>query len=201
MKNITLAILAVMDAVKGIEKDKTVGTGNNAYQGVSDQSVKQIIGTAMAQNGLCIVPTGVKPTTRIDRWTETGGQYGDKQKQSVFTEVETKYLLMHTSGESIELSGYGHGTDPQDKSAGKATTYALKYTLLYMFLVPTGKIDDADNHHSDVTAVPLPRLNPKHPKWQSAIQSLLDGKTTIGAIERNYYMEKPDRELLLSSSV
>ena len=49
-----------------------------------------------------------------------------KSKQSVFTDAHTKYLLLHTSGESIELSGYGQGVDTQDKGAGKATTYALK---------------------------------------------------------------------------
>ena len=45
--------------------------------------------------------------------------------------------------------GYGHGIDSQDKAPGKATTYALKYALLYTFMVATGKIDDADSTHSD----------------------------------------------------
>jgi hypothetical protein len=84
----------------------------------------------------------------VSRWEEKNN-YGTKMKQSVFTEVKTTYLLIHTSGESIELAGYGHGVDSQDKGAGKATTYALKYALLYSFLVPTGSIDDADSTHSD----------------------------------------------------
>jgi hypothetical protein len=166
MKNISKAILAVMQEVKGIEKSMTVGSGSNAYQGVPDKEVKKIIGESMAKNGLCILPTSIEPRFEVSRYEETN-QYGTKQKQSVFTEVKTKYLLLHESGESIELSGYGHGVDSQDKGAGKATTYALKYTLLYAFLVPTGKIDDADNIHSDeisknqqpVTEIPkLPTL-------------------------------------------
>ena len=44
--------------------------------------------------------------------------------------VKTKYLLLHESGESLELAGYGHGIDSQDKGAGKATTYAMKNALL-----------------------------------------------------------------------
>jgi hypothetical protein len=151
---IAKAILAVMNDVKGVDKTMTVGTGQSSYKGVPDQEVKKIIGSSMAKNGLCIVPIEVKTQTRIDRWEEASGNY-TKQKQSVFTEVETKYLLLHESGQSIELSGYGHGVDSQDKGAGKATTYALKYTLLYTFLVPTGKIDDADNHHSDETPTPV----------------------------------------------
>jgi hypothetical protein len=147
--NLAKAIIAVMKSVKGIEKNLNVGTGNSSYKGVADQDVKNIIGAAMEKNGLCILPVGVDAKTQIDRWEEAGGQYGPKQKQQVFTEVKTTYLLLHESGESMTIEGYGHGVDTQDKSAGKATTYALKYALLYAFLVPTGKIDDADNHASD----------------------------------------------------
>jgi hypothetical protein len=146
--NLTKAIIAVMKEVKGIDKTMTVGTGNSSYKGVPDQEVKKIIGAAMEKNGLCIIPVDINAKTQIDRWEESyNGQV--KQKQSVFTEVTTKYLLMHESGESREISGYGHGVDSQDKGAGKATTYALKYTLLYLFLTPTGKIDDSDNTHSE----------------------------------------------------
>lgn len=148
MENLAKAILNVMQEVKGIDKSMTVGEGRNTYKGVSDKDVKQIIGAAMHKNGLAILPIGVEPRTEISRWEEET-QWGPKQKQSVFTEVKTKYLLLHESGESMELSGYGHGVDSQDKGAGKATTYALKYTLLYTFLTPTGSIDDSDNTHSD----------------------------------------------------
>ena len=158
--NLAQAIIAVMQEVKGIEKSMTIGTGNSSYKGVPDQEVKKIIGESMAKNGLCILPIGVEPKIQIDRWEETAydnyqKKEVTKQKQSVFTEVTTKYLLLHSSGESIELSGYGHGIDSQDKGAGKATTYALKYTMLYTFLVPTGKIDDADNTHSDSIQTPI----------------------------------------------
>lgn len=152
MKNLTKAILSVMREVKGIDKSMTVGTGSTSYKGVSDQEVKKIIGEAMAKNGLVLLPISVEPKTEVSRYEEEStwnGKTSVRQKQSVFTEVRTRYMLMHESGESVEIEGYGHGTDSQDKGAGKATTYALKYTLLYTFLVPTGKIDDTDATHSD----------------------------------------------------
>lgn len=152
MKQLAAAILAVMDEVKGIEKNLTVGEGKNAYKGVSDKDVKNNIGAAMHKNGLCIIPTSVQAKTQIDRWEETtvwNGTPQTKAKQSVFVECETKYLLLHSSGESIEVAGYGHGVDSQDKASGKATTYGLKNALLYLFMVPTGTIDDADKTHSD----------------------------------------------------
>jgi len=153
MKNLIKAVLQVMEEVKGIDKTMSVGTGNSSYKGVSDKEVKKIIGSSMKKHGLVILPIGIEPKTTIERWEEQS-QYGNKLKQSVFSEVVTKYLLCHESGESIELTGYGHGVDSQDKTAGKATTYALKYALLYTFLVPTGTIDDADAHHSNDIQIP-----------------------------------------------
>lgn len=187
MKNLIKAVIAVMSEVKGIEKSMTVGTGSNAYKGVPDKEVKKVIGESMIKNGLCILPIGVTATTKVERWQEDSS-YGLKQKQQVLSEVTTKYLLCHESGESIELAGYGHGTDSQDKAAGKATTYALKYTLLYTFLVPTGKIDDADVTHSDTYEVP--KAAPKQTKPETiskenkdAIMKLL-GTSTLSIPER-----------------
>ena len=148
MKNLAKAVLAVMNEVKGIDKSMNVGSGQMSYKGVPDQEVKKIVGQAMQKNGLVLIPTSIDPKTQINEWDETT-QYGVKRKQSVFTEVITKYTLIHESGESIEVCGYGHGVDSQDKGAGKATTYALKYAMLYIFLIPTGKIDDSDSTHSE----------------------------------------------------
>jgi hypothetical protein len=144
IKNIAAAINAVMQEVRKIDKTMTVGTGANSYKGVSDESVKIVISESMVKHGLSIVPIGVTANERIERWEENG-----RNRQQIFNSVITTYLLMHTSGEWLELTGHGHGTDTQDKSAGKATTYALKYTLLYTFMVATSRIDDADNTHSD----------------------------------------------------
>ena len=192
MKNLAKAVIEVMKAVKGIDKTMTIGTGQNSYKGVPDQEVKKIIGDAMAKNGLCILPTKVTPTTKIDRWE--GLDYNGKPKmmQSIFTEVVSEYLLLHESGESMTLSGYGHGIDSQDKGAGKATTYALKYALLYSFLVPTGKIDDADATHSD--SIPTPqkkeptkqKVNLLATKVDDVNKALKEGTTNKEFLLANY---------------
>jgi len=153
MKNIAKAIIQVMAEVKGMEKNSKVGTGQGSYDGTKDQDVKEVFNNALQKNGLCILPIDIQETTQIDRWEESSN-YGVKQKQSVFTKVNVKYMLLHESGESIELAGYGHGIDAQDKGAGKATTYALKNCLLYSFLTPVGKIDDTDLKHSNDIEVP-----------------------------------------------
>lgn len=159
MKNIAKAILSVMKEVKGMEKNSRVGTGGSAYDGTKDKDVKEVFNEVMAKYGLCMMPIDIKEETQVDRWEEID-QYSKltpkatKQKQSVFTKVNVKYLLLHESGESIEIAGYGHGIDSQDKGAGKATTYAMKNALLYTFLTPVGKIDDTDTTHSDEIKTP-----------------------------------------------
>tara|TARA_R110002012_G_scaffold271164_4_gene456383 strand:- start:2662 stop:3273 length:612 start_codon:yes stop_codon:yes gene_type:complete len=164
MKNLAKAVIKVMSEVKGMEKNSNVGSGRNSYNGTKDSDVKEVFNEALERNGLCILPTGIDETTELSRWEveETwNGKKQIKQKQSVFTKVTTKYLLLHDSGESVELSGYGHGVDSQDKGAGKATTYALKNCLLYTFLTPVGKIDDTETNHSEeiVTPIKKPKLN------------------------------------------
>tara|TARA_R110002051_G_scaffold325466_2_gene428022 strand:+ start:1311 stop:1982 length:672 start_codon:yes stop_codon:yes gene_type:complete len=161
---IAKAIQAVMKSVKGMEKNSRVGgTSSSAYNGTKDQDVKEVFNTALEENGLCIMPIDIQEETIVERWEEVDKWSKStpkdmKSKQSIFTKVKVKYLLLHESGESIELAGYGHGVDPQDKGAGKATTYALKNCLLYTFLTPVGKIDDTETTHSNDIATPQPAI-------------------------------------------
>lgn len=160
MKELAKAVVAVMTEVKGIEKKLNVGVGNSAYKGVADKDVKLIIGQALAKNGLCLIPTKVEPTIQIDRWEVVyGGQ--PKQKQQVFTEVTTEYTLLHVSGQHITVAGYGHGVDSQDKSAGKATTYALKNAMLQLSLAPTGVIDADVTSSASMPVAPAKKVEPK----------------------------------------
>tara|TARA_R110000803_G_scaffold36622_1_gene78714 strand:+ start:193 stop:864 length:672 start_codon:yes stop_codon:yes gene_type:complete len=215
MKQIAAAIIAVMKEVKGMEKNSRVGSGHNSYDGTKDQDVKEVMNKAMANNGLCILPTNVESSIKVSRWEEVD-QWSKstpkamKQKQSVFTEVITKYLLLHESGESIELSGYGHGVDAQDKGAGKATTYALKNCLLYMFLTPVGKIDDTDTTHSEAIATPpKKKAAPKKAvdkrtvltddKVNTVTDWAIEKKWTIVTVEKNYKITPVQKGLIVSA--
>ena len=216
LSNLAKAVIKVMNAVKGMEKNSRVGTGANAYDGTKDQDVKEVFNKALSENGLCIMPIDIKETTQIDRWEEAT-QYGVKMKQSVFTKVVVKYLMLHISGESIELCGYGQGVDTQDKGAGKSTTYALKNLLLYTFLTPVGKIDDTDNTHSDDIPAPKVALESKasikkapkkafvkidltetHPNFEAVKNAINDKGYTIADIKLKYNIS-PEVEALLTT--
>lgn len=218
IKELIAATIRVMQEVETIDKSMKVGSGTNAYQGVSDKDVKTAIGQSMAKNGLAIYPIDIEAKENISEWDEIDTWSKEnpkpmKRKQSIFTVVNTKYLLCHTSGEWMQLSGYGHGVDPQDKSAGKATTYALKYTLLYTFLVATGKIDDADKSHSDDIEVPVTRqapvaktepekpwLNPNTQQWKDAVLYVKNGGM-ISAIRKKYNLTKANEQKIIDESI
>lgn len=163
MKNLIGAVNEVMKAAKSVSKNSEVGSGRNSYKGVKDLDVKQLTQPLLARHSLAIFQTSMEVTSQHDTWEVTyNGQ--QQRKKQVFTEVKCKYILMHSSGESIELTSLGHGVDSQDKSAGKAMTYALKMLLLYTFLIPSGQIDDTDDTHSDDYESPVKQEKKPAPK-------------------------------------
>lgn len=149
------AVLNVMSEVNYLQKDDTVGTGSSSYRGISDEKVRDNVRKSMIVHGLICVPVKIDKETNIERWTEpdpyskTGGT---KQKQQIFSDIVFTFRIYHTSGAFIEGQSSGHGIDSQDKSPGKAMTYAMKYFLLNTFMVPTG--DDPDKVHSNDIEIP-----------------------------------------------
>ncbi len=202
---LALAIIAVMKAVKNIEKTATIGSGQNAYNGVKDRDVKEVFNTEFVKNGLCILPISIEDTVKVERWAEETN-WGTRQKQSVFCSVKTKYLLLHESGESMEICGYGHGVDPQDKASAKATTYALKNCLLYTFLTPVGDMPDTDTVHSDSVPVPQEkavkkdiRKKVKDDQIAKIIIWAKDKKYNMAHVENNYILNASQKAIILKS--
>ncbi len=182
MKLISKAIIKVTQSVKNLEKNATVGFGRNSYDGTKMFDVMIAFNTTMSENGLSILTTDVQDDIKVERWEENG-----RTRQSIFCSVKVKYLLLHTSGESIELCSYGHGVDSQDKASGKALTYALKNCLINTFLTPVGKVDDTDSEHSDNIPVPQKPKAKKLPslptaKYSDVAKFIRDGIGRDGVI-------------------
>jgi len=183
MQKLTQAVLSVMEECTGIDKSMTVWSWRNTYKWVSDKDVKLKIWESMRKHWLILLPTWIEAKTEKTEWEEEW-QWVMKQKKSYFTEVITSYKLIHKDWWSIDLKWYWQWVDPQDKWAGKATTYAMKYTLLYTFMVATGHIDDSDNTHSDDISSEKPffweadynRLVEKKDKYKNCDEAL----TVIG---------------------
>lgn len=144
MKELIEAMNNAMKELPLIGKNMEVGFGQNKYKGVSWSDVASAFNPVFKKNGLVIVPTDYDVKTKPESFQDHNG----KLKHRVFVEVKATYKVLHVSGQSIELSGVGQGVDTQDKAVGKATTYAYKNMLMYMFTV-AGDMDDIDNTHSD----------------------------------------------------
>ena len=88
MKDISLAIMAVMNDVNWVAKNMQVWEWKNSYKWVSDKDVKEAIRESMIKNWLSILPIWVSPKIQIDRWEEDDTYqkqppYPKKTKQSV----------------------------------------------------------------------------------------------------------------------
>ena len=151
MKNLATALLAVMAEISHLQSDKTVGTGNSSYKGISDQKATGTIRKALIKHGIVALQSNIEEVTTTENWleqSEYNGKITQKAKIQVLTRVKATITLIHAdSGETATIQAIGHGIDNGDKAAGKAMTYAKKNALLNSLLISTGL--DADDIHSD----------------------------------------------------
>jgi len=135
------AIAAVRDGCTTVPK-----SGRNTfhnYDYATEADIQKHVLPLMAKHGLLLIPSLAKtedgfPAPRID-------EHGVTQMVMAFT-------LAHTSGqvwpEKIYTLAHGNDRDSKggysDKGAYKASTGGFKYTLMRLFMIPTG--DDPENH-------------------------------------------------------
>lgn len=144
-------ILAVMQAVEYLQKDKMVETGNGrGYKAITDEKVLSAIRPAMIAVGLIMLPIKMEQ----QRTDETVQAYDAKgrpvEKINRITTVNATYRIINTENpaEFVDIVSAGTGVDTQDKGVGKAMTYAKKYAILNSFLIPSG--EDTDQISSDL---------------------------------------------------
>ena len=146
-KNLYQRMIAVMEDVKRLQKDKQVGSGSYAYKAVSEEKVATTMRNAFIQHGLVIFP--VSQAHRLTDYTRPGR--GGELSIISLSSVDVVYKLVNVENPSeYELiASSGTGVDNQDKGVGKAMTYSMKYALMRAFLIPTGE-DPDDVHNEDL---------------------------------------------------
>lgn len=136
--NLYLKIAACRAGIKALGK-----TGQNNMQGYkysSDLDFTEAIRPVLVETGLLILPSTKK--------VETIRQEGRDGKHGYLTTVEVEYLVIDSeSGEGVALTGYGAGSDPQDKGLYKAYTGCFKYLLKQLFVLAGD--EDAENDSKD----------------------------------------------------
>lgn len=146
--NIYEKMLAIATEISTVQKDLEVGTGKASYKAVGEASVLRAVKPLEKKYGIYSYPVH---RTIIESGTIENEALinGEKiVKRNLFERIEVTYRFVNTEkpDEYIDIVSYGDGVDSQDKSVGKAMTYADKYALMKAYKLVTG--DDPDKEPS-----------------------------------------------------
>jgi len=144
LSNLATAVCAVMGEIGYVR-----ATGKNTQQNynyTSDEDLLTAIQPLLVKHGLAILPTSYGIDS--EQFTTSNG------KTMWRSNVDVTYLLLHTSGECLNLHMGGSGTDSLDKDPYKALTGAYKYLLRQTFAVPTGDDAERDQPHGSTPPEP-----------------------------------------------
>lgn len=137
MKEITAAILAVMNKVRRIEKTKRMVSASGGYQYAGIEEIIAELRPVMVANGLIVVPVR-------SELVESSKITLASNKQMNHYAVKVTFRLAHSSGEFMEGETFGEGADSMDKTLSKSQTSALKYFLLQTFQLQGAHVDPDD---------------------------------------------------------
>lgn len=148
--NIYEKLLTIANELETVAKNLKVGTGDNAYKAVGEADVLKAIKPLELKYKVysypyhrVIVESGVLENEYVDFKT-----HEKVIKKNLYERIETTYRFINIEApeEYIDIVSYGDGIDSQDKSVGKAMTYADKYALMKAYKMVTG--DDPDQNPS-----------------------------------------------------
>lgn len=140
------ALCAAQAIMKPVQKSGENTFDHYRFAGLND--FIDVVRAPLAESGLFAVATVAEIIDLADRPTRNGG---------VERAVRLRMVLRigHTSGQWMEISGWGEGQDRADKAIYKAETGARKYLLAKAFSLAS--TDDPESESQE----PPPRENPK----------------------------------------
>ena len=146
--NLYEKLFNVMNESDAVEKTMDVGTGRNSYKAVSEASILNMVKPLFKKYKLIIFPVSGEIKDHCSIWNKTDYDGKTAENLRAMTELKVIYRIVDVeSGESQDVVGFGNGSDPQDKGAGKAFTYSFKNVLSKTFMLFSG--EDTDSTHSD----------------------------------------------------
>lgn len=149
--NIYAKLSAITTELSTVAKNLEVGVGKSKYNAVGEADVLRAVKPLEAKYGIysypfsrTIIESGTIENESVDYQTKE-----KLIKRNLFERIEVVYRFVNIENpeEFIDIVSYGDGIDSQDKSVGKAMTYADKYALLKAYKIITG--DDPDQNASE----------------------------------------------------
>jgi hypothetical protein len=126
--NIFQRLHAIMTEVSYVQKTKPPKEGGLKYSSVKHDDVTAKVREPMLKWGVYSYPCGM-----------------NQSREGNMTEMQIMYrfVCIDKPDDFLDIPSLGYGADNQDKGAGKAMSYAVKYALLKGLGLETG--DDPDN--------------------------------------------------------
>lgn len=149
--NIYEKLSAISTELMTVAKNLEVGVGQNKYNAVGEADVLRAVKPLENKYKVysypysrSIIESGVIENEAIDFKTKE-----KVVKKNLFERIEVVYRFINIEkpDEYVDITSYGDGIDSQDKSVGKAMTYADKYALLKAYKIITG--EDPDQNPSE----------------------------------------------------
>ena len=144
--NIYEKLSAITTELSTVAKNLEVGFGQNKYKAVGEADVLRAVKPLEAKYKVYSYPVS---RTIIESGTVESITAKGDVKKNLFERIEVVYRFVNIEKpeEYIDITSYGDGIDSQDKSVGKAMTYADKYALLKAYKIITG--EDPDQNASE----------------------------------------------------
>ena len=144
--NIYEKLSAITTELSTVAKNLEVGFGQNKYKAVGEADVLRAVKPLEAKYKVYSYPVS---RTIIESGTVENTNSKGEVKKNLFERIEVVYRFVNIEKpeEYIDITSYGDGIDSQDKSVGKAMTYADKYALLKAYKIITG--EDPDQNASE----------------------------------------------------
>lgn len=189
--NIYKKLLAISAELSAVAKNLEVGYGQNKYKAVSEGDVLSAIKPLEAKYGVYSYPSSrtIIESGYIERVDAKTGLV----KKDLFERIETIYRFVNVDdpNDYISVTTYGDGIDSQDKSVGKAMTYADKYALLKAYKIITGEDPDQDES-KDIVVAQKVEPKKKEPLSEAILNEVKNLGITIEQIASLYKKEVDD---------
>jgi len=132
-KNIFQRIAAVQKEIGYLKKDKNVSTGGQgSYRALTHDKVVGEIRGLLVKNGIATIPNIVEHSFTRNALAN------DKSNYFTSLQMEVEFVNVDDRQDRFSAGGIGYGMDTQDKGAGKAMSYCVKYIILKTFMIESG---------------------------------------------------------------
>jgi len=154
--NVYQRLNEIRKIVSYVQKDQSVGFGNNTYKAVTHDAVTATIRDHLIAFGVIVVP-GLEEGLMLDTGRSTSSGTKIWRYEAIY---QLKFINIDRPEDYFVMRVAAHADDTGDKAPGKCLSYAQKSGYLKILALETGEDDESryaavaakisDEHHRDL---------------------------------------------------